>query len=229
LIIGFSFDKSHETLYIFDISIDSSIVRSGSIVENAFASIVFQLHGGQDMIILCQPEAAISNALFACSCPTTYLKSYFSFSWFSVSSISLNLIFSIIFNDFLSFNISIKSSSVSTEITSISGIIEASFAFIYGINILLNHFSFAQIVAGSTLEIFLNFQSRASSHKKILSFTSLSSLIHQSFKSIQIAIGKSKLGHVFLISAGARFIVILLAGSLELLDFIADLSLSLLS
>jgi len=93
----------------------------------------------------------------------------------------------------------------------------------------LNHLSTAQIVAGSTLDIFLNLQSSASSQIKILSLIKSSFLIYQSLKSIQTAIGKSKLGQVFLISAGAKFTVILLAGSLLQLDFIADLSLSLLS
>jgi len=44
-----------------------------------------------------------------------------------------------------------------------------------------------------------------------------------------IAIGRSKHGHDFLISAGARFTVILDVGSLLLADFMADLNLSLLS
>jgi hypothetical protein len=46
---------------------------------------------------------------------------------------------------------------------------------------------------------------------------------------IQIATGKSKHGHDFFISAGARFTVILDVGNLKLLDFIADLKRSLLS
>jgi hypothetical protein len=89
--------------------------------------------------------------------------------------------------------------------------------------------SFAQIVDGNTDEIFLNFQSRASSHKNIDSFTKVSSIIYQSFNNIPTARAKSKLGPVFFISAGARFTVILLVDNLVPLDFRADLSLSLLS
>ncbi|MDP2395733.1 MAG: hypothetical protein Q8S84_04935 [bacterium] len=51
------------------------MVKSGNIVENAFDNIVFQLPGGQSITILCHHDAAISRALFACSCHNTYLKS----------------------------------------------------------------------------------------------------------------------------------------------------------
>jgi hypothetical protein len=83
-------------------------------------------------------------------------------------------------------------------------------------------------VAGNTETTFLSLQSRDNSHKKIESDINVSS-INPSFNMIQIAIGKSKLGQDFLISAGARFTVILVIGNLLPLDFIADLSLSLLS
>ena len=76
LMIGFSWESIPVILYIFEISIDSSSVRSGRIVENALASIVFPLPGGPSMMMLCHPAAAISRARFACSCPSTYLKSY---------------------------------------------------------------------------------------------------------------------------------------------------------
>ncbi|MGB2110896.1 MAG: hypothetical protein ACPHY8_03185 [Patescibacteria group bacterium] len=59
----------------------------------------------------------------------------------------------------------IISAKFSTAITSISGIIEASKAFSFGTNILLNHFSFAQIVAGKTHQTFLKFPSKDNSHK----------------------------------------------------------------
>jgi len=54
-------------------------------------------------------------------------------------------------------------------------------------------------------------------------------LISHILKSIPTAIETSKLGHVFLISAGARLTVILEVGSLKFDDFSALLSLSLLS
>jgi hypothetical protein len=72
---------------------------------------------------------------------------------------------------FCLFSIFIASSKLSTSITSIQGIIEASFPFAFGTNILLNHFSFAHIVLGNTLETFLSFQSRDNSQIKIESFT----------------------------------------------------------
>jgi hypothetical protein len=61
--------RSHEIEYIFDISIASSKVRSGSIVAKDFARRVFPLPGGPSIKILCPPAAAISRALFACFCP----------------------------------------------------------------------------------------------------------------------------------------------------------------
>jgi hypothetical protein len=65
--------------------------------------------------------------------------------------------------------------------------------------------------------------------KFIESSINLSSVIHQSFLKIQIAIGKSKLGQDFLIFAGAKLTVILVVANLVSLDFIADFNLSLLS
>jgi hypothetical protein len=228
LIIGFLIFKSHEILYIFDTSIASSIVKSGKILAKDLLSIVFQLPGGPSIIILCHHAAAISKALLACSCHKTYLKSNLvSISrLFSHNFLKSN--FSAIFNSLSLFNISITSSKFSTGITSIHGIIEDSKTLSFGINILLNHISFAQIVAGNTLETFLSLQSRDNSHKNIESLTK-SSLIDQLFKSIHIAIGKSKLGHDFLISAGARLTVILVIGNLFQADFKADFILSLLS
>jgi hypothetical protein len=101
--------------------------------------------------------------------------------------------------------------------------------FSFGINILLNQFSRAQIVAGSIPDTFLSFQSSANSHKNILHSINFFSMITSSDNRIQIAIGKSKLGPTFLMSAGARFTVILVVGSLARLDFKALLTLSLLS
>jgi hypothetical protein len=132
------------------------------------------------------------------------------------------------FSSCFPFKISINSLKFSTQITSIHGIIEASIKFSFGINIRLNHFSFAQIVDGKTPFIFLNFQSRESSQIKI-DFSIKSFFISFSCKSIQIAIGKSKLDPDFLISAGAIFTTILVIGSLVPLDFIAERSLSLAS
>jgi hypothetical protein len=56
--------------------------------------------------------------------------------------------FSEIINSLSQFNISITSCKLETAITSIQGIIDASITLSFGINILLNHISFAQIVAG---------------------------------------------------------------------------------
>jgi hypothetical protein len=123
------------------------------------------------------------------------------------------------------FKICFNSFKSSTQTTSIHGIIEASKIFSFGIKILLNHFSFAQIVLGKTQFIFLNFQSSDNSQIKIASFINFSITSH-SCKSIQTAIAKSKFGPDFLISAGAKFIVILEAGNLESLDFKAERSLS---
>jgi hypothetical protein len=180
-------------------------------------------------MILCPQLAAISNALFACSCPSTYLKSYlFSHSILLSFHIFLKSKTSATGSSFHPFNICMTSSRLSTGITSIHGTIEASGTFCFGRNILLNHFSFAPIVAGSTLETFLSFPSSESSHKNIESFVSFSSMCHPLSK-IHIAIGKSNAGPDFLIFAGARLTVILVIGSLFPADFIADLSLSLLS
>gem|GEM_PF-570917 len=131
-------------------------------------------------------------------------------------------------SSFSPFNIFITSSKLSTGMTSIHGIIDASGTFCFGRNILLNSFSFAPIVAGRILETFLSFPSSESSQRNIESFISVSSMNHP-FISIQMAIGKSKAGPDFLIFAGARLTVILVIGSLFPADFIADLSLSLLS
>jgi hypothetical protein len=70
-----------------------------------------------------------------------------------------------IFNGFSLFKNLIISAKLSTGITSISGIIEASKAFSTGTNILLKPFSCAQIVAGKTPHTFLNCPSRDNSHK----------------------------------------------------------------
>jgi hypothetical protein len=102
---------------------------------------VFQLPGGPSITILCQPAAAISKALFACSCHSTYLKSVvFSI----ISSQSDNFLKSnkgAISKALSLFKNCIISDKLSTGITSIFGIIDASNAFSFGINILLNHFS----------------------------------------------------------------------------------------
>jgi hypothetical protein len=191
-------------------------------------NIVFQLPGGQSITILCHPEAAISRALFACSCQRTYLKSKLLFLSNPVFHNDKKSNFSEIINSFFQLSISITSNKFSTGITSIHGIIEASFEFSFGTKILLNHFFCAQIVAGKTEATFLSLQSRDNSQIKIESFINLSS-INPSCNNTQIAIGKSKLGPVFLISAGAKLTVILVIGNFFQDDFIADLSLSLLS
>jgi len=131
-------------------------------------------------------------------------------------------------NSFSQVKISINSSKVSIAITSIQGIIDASSALSFGINIFVNHFSFAEIVAGRTEFILLTLQSRANSQRKI-DFSIKSSFIKPQFKRIQIAIAKSKLGQLFFISAGAKLTVILFIGSLFPADFSADFNLCLLS
>jgi hypothetical protein len=126
------------------------------------------------------------------------------------------------------FKIFIASCKLSIGTTSIQGIIDASKEFSLGINIFLNHFSLAHMVAGNIEATFLSLPSKDNSHKNIDSFIKKSSMNH-SFTNIAIAIGKSKLGHDFLISAGAKLTVILVIGNFVLEDFIADLNLSLLS
>jgi hypothetical protein len=197
-------------------------------VEKALLNIVFQLPGGQSITILCHPEAAISKALFACSCHRTYLKSKLLFLSNSFFHNDKKSNFSAMFNSLFQLSISTTSSKLSTGITSIHGIIDASCEFSFGTNILLNHFSFAHIVAGKTDATFLSLQSRDNSQIKTDSFINLSPINHQ-FNNIQIAIGKSKLGPDFLMSAGAKLTVILVIGNLFQIDLIADLSLSLLS
>jgi hypothetical protein len=180
------------------------------------------------MIILCPHEAAISRALFACSCQRTYLKSKLLLISNSIFHIDKKSNFSEIIKSLFQLSISIASNKFLTGIISIHGIIEASFEFTFGTKILLNHFFCAQIVAGKTEATFLSLQSSDNSQIKIESFIKLSSINH-SWSNIQIAIGKSKLGPVFLIFAGAKLTVILVIGNFFQDDFIADLSLSLLS
>jgi hypothetical protein len=67
--------NNQEILYNFETSIASSIVKSGKIDAKALDNIVLPLQGGPSITILCPHAAAISNALFACSCHNTYLKS----------------------------------------------------------------------------------------------------------------------------------------------------------
>jgi hypothetical protein len=229
-IIGLVEFNKPEILYILETSIASSIIKSGNIVANDLDNIVFHEPGGQSIMILCHHDAATSKALFACSCHKTYLKSYL-FSHillYHKREYFLKSNCSIMFKSLFQFNISIASSKDSTSITSIHGIIDASRELVFGTNILLNHFSFAQIVAGKIEATFLRFQSSDNSQIKIESLIKLL-LIYQPFKSIHIAIGKSKLGQDFLISAGAKLTVILFIGNLFPDDFNADFILSLLS
>jgi hypothetical protein len=154
------------------------------------------------------------------------LKSYL-FS--NVSEIFLDKSsFSVIFSSFLQSSICIASDKFSTAMTFIQGITEASREFETGTKIFSKPFSFAQIVAGKTLLIFLKSQFKDNSQIKILFSSKVLSKSNSASK-IPIAMGKSKLGQDFLMSAGARFTVILEDGSFDQLDFKADLSLSLLS
>jgi hypothetical protein len=84
------------------------------------------------------------------------------------------------------------------------------------------------MTAGKTELMGRSFQSSANSHKKT-DFSKYPTLNSRSFQIIQIAIGRSKLGHLFLISAGARLTVILVEGNLKPEFFIALLTLSRLS
>jgi len=73
-------------------------------------------------------------------------------------------------------------------------------------------FSLVKITEGRIELIGRNFPSRASSHKNI-DFDRNSSNKSIELPRIQIAIARSKLGHFFLMSAGARFTVILVPGN----------------
>jgi hypothetical protein len=93
----------------------------------------------------------------------------------------------------------------------------------------LYHFCIAQITLGKIEFTRLTLPSRDNSQIKTEFFKYSLSFIFHVLLSIQTAIGKSKETQDFLISAGAKFTVILVAGSLKLDDFKALLSLSLLS
>ena len=150
-----------------------------------------------------------------------------------MSSLSIssewNSIFGCILSGISHESIAINSQRFFTSTTSISGMIDASSALTDGTNILLNHFSFAPIVAGRTDFTFLSLPSSASSHINMLSLIISSLSIYHSLRRIPIAIGRSKLGPVFFILAGARLTVIRLVGSLAWLDLSALLRRSLLS
>jgi len=81
---------------------------------------------------------------------------------------------------------------------------------------------------GKTEFIGLSFQSKANSHKNRDLFIKFLSKVKSSLN-IQIAIGRSKLGHFFLMSAGARLTVILVPGNQYQEFFMAVLTLSRLS
>ena len=121
------------------------------------------------------------------------------------------------------------SPSVETHIISISGITDASSTFALGRNICFIPISLANIVAGSAHCIVLTFPSSANSpRKRDVLMISVSNSI--SFPRIPRAIGRSYMGHFFLISAGARFTVIRLPpGNPYPLFFIALLTRSRLS
>ena len=165
----------------------------------------------------------------ACFCQTIYLKSNLLFISIKSFLYLEKSICSEISNIFCLFKTLIKSSKFSTQITSIHGIIDASKTFSFGKNILLNQFCFAHITEGNTQETFLKVPSKANSQRKIESFKYSSKSISHLLCKIATAIAKSKLGQDFFIFAGAKFTIILDVGSFELLDFNADLNLSLLS
>jgi hypothetical protein len=110
----------------------------------------------------------------------------------------------------------------------IPGIKLASSLFSNGINMLLNHFSLAKMTDGRIELIGLNLPSSANSHKNIESLRILESN-HISAQRIHMAMERSKLGHLFLISAGARLTVILVHGKKYQEFRMAVLTLSLLS
>src|SRR3989304_8571471 len=93
------------------------------------------------------------------------------------------------------------------------GIKEASKAFSYGRKILLNPFSLAIIAIGKTPLIVLNLPSNDNSpiNNVLLDMSSEIEICLEVNKSPK-AIGKSKAGPSFLISAGAKLIVVLLEG-----------------
>jgi hypothetical protein len=93
----------------------------------------------------------------------------------------------------------------------------------------LYHFSFAPITLGKIELTDLSFQSSESSPINIEFFKKSLSSISQVLFKIHIAIPKSNETQAFLMSAGAKFTVILVVGNLKEDDFKAHLSLSLLS
>jgi hypothetical protein len=158
------------------------------------------------------------------------LKSYFLFSknLFAFSEKSLKSNSGVISKLISPLSIFITSDKFFTLIISIQGIIEASGELSYGTKILLKPFSLAFIVAGKILFTFLKSQFKDNSQIKI-EFSINFSSISPELSKIPIAIGKSKLGQVFFMSAGARFTIILVVGNFFQEFFNADLILSLLS
>jgi hypothetical protein len=215
------------TEYIFETSMISEISIFGIIEANALASIVLPDHGGHSIRILCQPEAAIRRALFACSCHITDSKSIPSNILLAPmrSSISIGLIISGLR---LLSKISTICAKSGTGIIFIPGIRLASSLFSIGMKIFLNHFSLAKITDGRIEVIGRSLPSKANSHKNIDSFRNFE-LNHISAPNIHIAIERSKLGHFFFMSAGARLTVILVQGKKNPEFIIAVLTLSLLS
>lgn len=110
----------------------------------------------------------------------------------------------------------------------ISGIREASFRFSSGRNTYAKPLSFAKMTEGRTELTGRRLPSSASSQRK-MERSMKSSEKHSWHHRMPIAIGRSKLGHRFLMSAGARLIVMRVAGKLNQEFRMAVRTLSLLS
>lgn len=159
---------------------------AGRIPARAFASMVFPDPGGPCMRILCHQAAAISRALFACSWPWIEEKSIED-RFRGRVSISIFLLFG---RGILPVRISTRCFKLSTHITSISGITDASVTFARGRKIYFIPSSRTRIVAGSAHCTDRTVPSRASSPRK--SPFSMNSLFHSnSFQRIPRAIGRS--------------------------------------
>lgn len=160
--IGVSFERSHATEYIRESSICSSISIEGSIPARALASMVFPLHGGHCMRMLCPQAAAMRSARFACSCPWIEEKS--THIWLrgrlDMSSGGTGV------SGFSPVRSATASRRDSSGMISTSGMTEASRAFSLGRNTLRIPISRASIVAGRAHWTGRTPPSRASSPRK---------------------------------------------------------------
>lgn len=135
---------------------------------------------------LCHPAAAIRRALFACSCPIISEKSVENLGLYGVITVRFTHSGMRIVPE----RYHTTSLSVSTGITSISGMTDASSVLSRGRNIYFIPSSRASIVAGSAHWIGRMIPSSANSQRKRASRMSFS-WNSISFQRIQRAIGRS--------------------------------------